>query len=128
ATALRRAACTLPDGWIRGIGYHESVAGPLHRTLLDAIVDDRPVRVQHRSGQLWVFNTAGAERIGLADGRGQLLHGDRLLRPREPEEDMPDLGPVCRQLASYGITGVSDATETNGPGEAAYLRQGTVQR
>ncbi len=41
------------DGWIRAVGYHEAVAGPLDRTRLDALAPSVPVRVQHRSGVLW---------------------------------------------------------------------------
>ena len=44
AAPRRRAGCA-------AIGYHESVAGPLDRDRLDALVPGRPVRVQHRSGR-----------------------------------------------------------------------------
>lgn len=50
------------NGWLRAIGYHESVAGMLDTTILDRIVYDRPVRVQHRSGRMWFFNSAGLEK------------------------------------------------------------------
>ena len=40
-------------------------AGPLDRDRLDAVVADRPVRVQHRSGQLWVLNSAALARTGI---------------------------------------------------------------
>ena len=60
-TATLRAA---PDGdWVRGVGYHESVAGELDRGTLDEVVSDRPVRVQHRSGRMWFFNSAGLARL-----------------------------------------------------------------
>jgi predicted amidohydrolase YtcJ len=52
--ALNRGA---PGEWVRATGYHESVAGPLDRHALDRIAPDRPVRVQHRSGELWILNT-----------------------------------------------------------------------
>src|SRR5207253_2575044 len=122
ASELRQAVASIgPDEWLRGIGYHESVAGPLDRALLDTIVDNRAVRIQHRSGQLWVFNTLGAERTGLTDVNGHLWHGDaRLRRPGAPER-LPDLSPVGELLASYGVTAVTDATVTNGPEEAGYL-------
>jgi hypothetical protein len=42
----------------RAVGYHDSVAGPLDRWKLDAIVGDRAVRVQHRSGALWVLRSS----------------------------------------------------------------------
>ena len=40
-------------GWLRGRGYHESVAGPIDRHWLDCQLPDRPARIQHRSGRLW---------------------------------------------------------------------------
>jgi predicted amidohydrolase YtcJ len=52
AAALRDAPAH-PDGWVRAVGYHESVAGEVDRHLLDELHPARPVRVQHRSGALW---------------------------------------------------------------------------
>ena len=48
------------DGWIRAVGYHDSVAGPLDRDALDALAPAVPLRVQHRSGVLWILNSAGS--------------------------------------------------------------------
>ncbi|GAB2857164.1 amidohydrolase family protein [Nocardioides pacificus] len=110
------------DGWVRAVGYHESVAGPLDRHLLDALVPDHPVRVQHRSGALWVLNSVALDRVRhtldasddverAADGRpnGRLWRYDARLRPALPPR-VPDLALVGRRLAAYGITGVTDAT------------------
>jgi predicted amidohydrolase YtcJ len=58
---LRAADAALPVGaWLRCVGYHESVAGPLDRWALDRMLPnpDRPVRVQHRTGALWMMNSA----------------------------------------------------------------------
>ena len=44
------------QGWIRGIGYHESVMGLPDAAALDALVADRPLRLQHRSGRMWLLN------------------------------------------------------------------------
>ena len=55
AAALHRAVPD-EDGWIRGVRYHESVAGPLDAARLDALRQDVAVRVQHRSGALWMLN------------------------------------------------------------------------
>jgi predicted amidohydrolase YtcJ len=66
--ALAEALATAPvdaRGWVRGVGYHESVAGPLDRSDLDALRPDAPVRVQHRSGQLWVVSSRGLRLLGL---------------------------------------------------------------
>lgn len=110
------------SGWVRGVGYHESVAGPLDRWVLDQVVADRPVRVQHRSGALWILNSAALRQMeaGLdassdverdADGRptGRLWRYDDRLRAALPTVP-PDLGAIVRELHSYGITGVTDAT------------------
>jgi predicted amidohydrolase YtcJ len=66
AGALAAADRTLEQGaWLRAVGYHESIAGPLDRWRLDDIVPDRPVRVQHRTGIEWVLNSRGVELTGL---------------------------------------------------------------
>ncbi|MGA5702534.1 amidohydrolase family protein [Peterkaempfera bronchialis] len=138
AAALRaRAATTAPGGWIRGVGYHESVAGPLDRDRLDALVADLPVRVQHRSGALWAVNSAGARLLGLDDpartppagvesdaaGRatGRLWRLDSWMRERLGPPETPDLAAVGRLLASYGVTAVTDATPDLEPGTVAEL-------
>jgi len=70
ADTLRTAAATGPPGrWVRAVGYHESVAGSLDRHALDRIVAGVPVRVQHRSGALWVLNSAALAELRAAVGR-----------------------------------------------------------
>ena len=66
------------DGWIRAVGYHEAVAGPLDRAALDDVEPRIPVRVQHRSGILWTLNSAGLAAVGLPD------HPDGRLRSADP--------------------------------------------
>ena len=57
------------DGWLRGTGFHESVVPELNQTWLDKHGPDRPVRIQHRSGRLWVLNSqAMAEVAAAAEG------------------------------------------------------------
>jgi predicted amidohydrolase YtcJ len=66
AARLRTAEAELPPGgWLRAVGYHESVAGELDRHVLDRLLPRRPVRVQHRTGALWVVNSLAAARLGL---------------------------------------------------------------
>ncbi|HZA75657.1 MAG TPA: amidohydrolase family protein [Acidimicrobiales bacterium] len=66
AAALAAAHRSLPpEAWLRVVGYHESIAGPLDRWRLDDIVRDRPVRVQHRTGVEWVLNSRAVEVTGL---------------------------------------------------------------
>jgi predicted amidohydrolase YtcJ len=99
-----------PDGWIRAVGYHESVAGELDRHALDAVVPDIPVRIQHRSGALWILNSAALGRVGLAEHPdGRLRSADRgwsdALQRRET-----DLAELSRRITATGVTGVTDAT------------------
>ncbi len=130
AAALHRAR-TADGRWIRGIGYHESVAGDIDRRWLDRHGPDAPVRIQHRSGRLWIVNSAGVERLaeaadrlhvplpgpGLADGR--LYDLDSWLR--QLTVSPPALGPASRRLARWGVTGVTDMTPDNGAEMLATL-------
>jgi predicted amidohydrolase YtcJ len=132
--ALRDRNRSLPPGaWLRGTGYHESVTGELDRHALDAVVADRPVRVQHRSGALWVLNSVACERAGLPEadlsgierdvtGRptGRLWRLDGWLRDRLPAE-VPDLAAAAGELLAYGVTGMTDATATDRADDIAVL-------
>jgi predicted amidohydrolase YtcJ len=114
------------SGWVRGIGYHPSVAGDVTRDDLDRWGPDRPVRIEHRSGKMWMVNSAGAAQLGLdeepnvpgierdAGGRptGRLFRLDDWIRSRLGTRAFPDLSAVSGQLAGYGVTGVSDANPT----------------
>ena len=115
------------SGWIRGVGYHESVAGMLDRRALDAIVPERPVRIQHRSGKMWFVNSAAAHILGLdAAFHGQLFRRDDWLR--EHVDTDVDLAAVSRELASYGVTGVTDATPSNDNATAAEIAAAGVRQ
>ena len=116
-----------PDGWIRAVGYHESVAGELDRVSLDAVRPDAPLRVQHRSGALWILNSAALARIDCAD------HPDGRIPSTDPRLDaiprrVPDLAALGRQLARYGVTGVTDATPDLQPDDIASLTAAFKQR
>jgi predicted amidohydrolase YtcJ len=121
--AALAAATTDEHGWVRGVGYHDSVAGHLDAAALDRLHAARPVRLQHRSGALWVVNAAGAERLGLADPAhpgiermpdgtptGRLWRADDWMRSRLPGTGPPDLTAVGARLSRLGITAVTDAT------------------
>jgi predicted amidohydrolase YtcJ len=121
AAALAAAPATC--GWVRGTGYAESVAGDLDAANLDRLHADRPVRIQHRSGALWVVNRRGAAALGLATAdhagverdangvpTGRLWRADAWLRGRLPTTAGPDLRATGRALARLGITAVTDAT------------------
>jgi predicted amidohydrolase YtcJ len=128
AQRLREAAARLHDGaWLRGVGYHESVAGEIDRDWLDRWVPMRPLRVQHRSGRLWILNSRALEQLGelaadvpleRVDGRisGRLYDSDAWLRSRIGAT-RPDLSEVSRLYASYGVTGLTDTSHHNGPEE-----------
>ncbi len=121
SVALRAAP---GDGWLRGVGYHESVAGELARADLDAWVGDRPARIQHRTGRLWILSSAACRELGIERGDGRLFDADARVRRRLRDLDPPDLSPVGALLARCGITGVTDATARNGPEEQALLLRG----
>ena len=107
-------------GWIRGVGYHESVAGTLTRQALDRMCGNRPVRIQHRSGKMWFLNSAAERELGLTVPDGQLFRGDALLRERlAVDADFRNsVEDTSRRLAAYGVTGLTDATPTNDPATA----------
>lgn len=105
-----------PQGeWVRAVGYHESVAGELDRWVLDDFAPDRPVRVQHRSGALWVWNSAALRAAGLdggglggCGGDGRFWREDERLRGFTPPVRL-DLRGVGARAAAYGITGFTNA-------------------
>jgi predicted amidohydrolase YtcJ len=111
--------------WLRGIGYHESVAGDIDRDWLDRNGPPRPLRIQHRSGRLWILNSLALQTLRAdqndvtplqrdAAGRytGRLYDADDWLRARRPSR-RPSLQPISRQLAAFGVTGVTDTTPDN---------------
>ncbi len=109
------------DGWIRAVGYHEAVAGPLDRVVLDALSPPVPVRVQHRSGVLWTLNSAGLDRVGLADHPdGRLRSSDRNWSDTLQRDDS-GLSEVSQMLCGYGVTGVTDATPDFDVGDVVKL-------
>ena len=137
SAALRSASGV---GWVRAVGYHESVIGPLDRYALDAIVADRPVRVQHRSGVEWVLNSQAVEMVQLDGIRhpgverddhdrptGRVRGLDTQLRSRWSEGSL-DLAPVGALLAGFGVTGVTDATPYESIDDVMVLAGAVPQR
>jgi predicted amidohydrolase YtcJ len=97
------------DGWIRAIGYHQSVAGELDRATLDAVAPGIPVRVQHRSGALWILNSPALRLLGMTEHPdGRLRASDRWSEALRREHT--DLTELSRRLTAVGVTGVTDAT------------------
>ncbi|HEY0452020.1 amidohydrolase family protein [Actinophytocola sp.] len=135
--ALLSASAGLSAGeWVRAVGYHESVAGPLTRVELDAVVADRPVRVQHRSGVLWMLNSlalqavdaagsglSGVERDDLGRPTGRLFRLDSWLASRLPRVAM-SLAAVGDRAAAAGITGFTEATSDLTQSDVDFLASG----
>jgi len=108
-------------GWLRGIGYHHSVAGAIDSDWLDKNGPKRPVRIQHRSGRLWICNSAAMDELGLSEPiNGRLLDSDEKLRI---QLDFPDLTPLVKTLLSYGITGVTEVTPSNAAAEFRHYQE-----
>lgn len=120
------------EGWLRGIGYHESVMGLPDARQLDALLSDRPLRMQHRGGRMWLLNSmalellleranapAGLEREG---GRftGRLFDSDDWLR-HTLGSTPPAFDAVSARLASHGVTGITDMTPQNDAVMAAHF-------
>jgi predicted amidohydrolase YtcJ len=120
------------EGWLRATGYHESVAGLPDAAMLDRIRSDRPLRVQHRSGRMWFFNTTGLDLVLAAappppgleriDGRytGRLFDEDAWLR-QAIGSTPPAFAPVGALLARMGVTGLTEISPTNGADIARHF-------
>ena len=119
-------------GWLRGIGYHESIMGLPTARELDRIVPHRPLRIQHRSGRMWLLNTPALEQLlaraapppGLGRDSlgytGRLFDEDAWLRGALASSP-PDFAEVSAQLARCGVTGVTDMSPGNDPAMAAHF-------
>ncbi len=136
-TALLVDAATRsgPEGWVRVTNYDESFAGLLDRWRIDAIIPDRPVRIQHRTGALWVLNSRGlleilaagsdaipdcVERNAAGELTGRIWRGDIWLRERLPIRP-PNLRDVGAALCRSGITAVTDTSASTTQVQANLL-------
>ena len=122
--ALADAAAASPvRTWLRAVGYHDSVAGPLTRALLDRIVPLHPLRVQHRSGALWVVNSCGADLLGLPGHHdGRLWRADASLHAHLPPSEL-DHASIGRAAARAGVTGFTDADPHRTADDVEALRR-----
>lgn len=137
--ALLESSQAGEDGWIRGMAYHEALGPDIDRHWLDRHGPDCPIRIQHRSGAAWIFNSAGLDKLGLTkigstkpkekillpegiergeDGvfTGRLFHMDQWLAEQMPSIT-PSLAAVSKLFARFGVTGLTDATPRNGENE-----------
>lgn len=129
---LARALARPGAGWLRGIGYHDSVMGLPSATELDELVRERPLRIQHRSGRMWLLNSAALEVLlgqappppGLESAgggyTGRLFDEDEWLRTALAAFP-PSLERIGAELARYGVTGITDMSPRNDPGMAAHF-------
>ena len=122
--ALRDLLLKQPgDGWLRCTGYHESSLGELTRQDLAGL--DRPLRIQHRSGKVWILNDVGLDVLGVEEGShagierdargratGRLFRMDGWLDERL-ERTALDLSELRSTLLQYGVTRVTDASYKN---------------
>lgn len=133
---LLEGAAPGPDGWIRGVDFD----GEVDAAQLDGFGGPHPTRVQHRSGALWMVNSAGVVLLGLdtADvpgierdaarrATGRLWRLDGWLRDRIGAAAPPDLSDVSARLAGHGIIGVTDATPELTAETAALLTSDVLQ-
>jgi predicted amidohydrolase YtcJ len=132
------------DGSIRAIGYHESVMDGLpDAAALDRLVPDRPLRMQHRSGRMWLLNSAARDAVltGRDAPPGMEREGGRFTGRLFDEDDWlrgalngspPDFAATSADLARCGITGLTDMTPQNGADMAAHFaaqrRSGTLRQ
>lgn len=129
---LAEALAQPGEGWLRGIGYHDSVMGLPGASELDQLLRNRPLRIQHRSGRMWLLNSAALEvllnkappppglEIEAGSYTGRLFDEDEWLR-RALDAAPPSFFEVGAELARYGITGLTDMSPRNDPAMAAHF-------
>ncbi len=137
---LRGRARQLPArAWVRAVGYDETaLVERRHPTRwdLDAAVPHRPVRLQHRSYHACVLNSAALQIAGIGpemeEPAGGVIERDlesgeptgllyetaqdlvrRVMPPLSQAEVEDGVMSVSRELLSWGVTALQDATESN---------------
>lgn len=132
AADLAQRLCVPGDGWLRGMGYHESVMGIPDAAALDELVTHRPFRMQHRGGRMWLLNSLAVDLLleraapppGLEreNGKytGRLLDEDVWLRLALGSLP-PDFSAISQELATHGLTGLTDMTPHNDEKSAQHF-------
>lgn len=122
--------------WLRATACPAAIAERLDREVLDRIAPLHRLRVLDRTGALWVLNGAALTSVGDlavlerdAAGRatGRIWRGDAALRAAIGAAP-PPLAPLGEQLASFGITAVTDTSVTTDQASAALLTGAIPQR
>ena len=143
-TELQQRLSAAPTSdWVRGVNYHERIAGALDKNKLDRLIADRPVRLQHATGKMWFLNSMALDQLGLQSPRtvdgirlaeipglecdaqgvpnGRFFRADAWLGRRLNQHSPPNLGALSRRLAGFGITGVTDTSASNNDQVAQLL-------
>lgn len=136
ARQLAQALDVPGTGWLRATDFHESILGGAlpDAAMLDHLVPHRPLRMQHRTGRMWLLNSRalqellataeappGLERNG-ARFTGRLFDEDDWLR-RTLGGTLPDFSATSIRLARLGITGLTDMSPRNDPLVAQHFAQ-----
>lgn len=133
--ALRAFARSKPMGSaVRAVGFDETEIGLPDAARLSQWLPEHPLRIQDRTGAVWLLNYAMLERLGSGPfpegvergvtGRptGRIWRSDRWLREKLGAQ-LPDVERLARELASLGIVGVTDTSPENGPDQSALFEQ-----
>ncbi|KMS59638.1 hydrolase [Novosphingobium barchaimii LL02] len=141
AAALFSALQVPGTGWLRATGFHESVLGGdlPEAAVLDRMVADRPLRLQHRTGRMWLLNSRALdELLAIAAPPPGLERGDSGFTGRLFDEDVwlqralaslpPDFGEASAELARFGVTGLTDMSPRNDPVIAGHFAQQRAER
>lgn len=152
AAALQNARTRMGDGWIRGFNYDVEASGPLNRAVFRDLGVSGPIRVQDRTGILWMLDDTGWQLLNVAaedlpagaellDGAptGVLQREDVWLRHRlarvdnsdvhavAPEGDSAlDWQPLRELLPQLGLVALTDAGANNTNAELGLLAQGKL--
>ncbi len=122
-------------GPIRAIGLDDGGGELLDVAALDAITLDQPLRIQYRTGGLWVLNSVDLSRVlrnltsipscferdrsGRLNGR--IWRGDRWIR--QAGSALPSFARLARVLTRWGVTAITDASITNDQIQADSIAQ-----
>jgi predicted amidohydrolase YtcJ len=123
-------------GPVRGVGYSGEGETLLDRWAIDSLCSAVPVKLQYRTGGLWVLNSLALDLVLTAESEappaferndfgqltGRVWRGDRFLRERWLTE-APDFESLGAELASWGVTSVTDASVTTDQAQVAAFEK-----